>query len=92
MLTRYAPYLAGVDLSGSGTVWITGFGTAFRSVSQFFGDGGGKGRSRDNSSMIVVILLVALALAAGVLTTTFIIWKVAATTPMPRRSTHTHPY
>jgi hypothetical protein len=65
---------------------ITGFGTAFRSVSQFFGGGDGKGRSRDNSSgIIVVILLVAVALAAGVLTTTFIIWKVAATTPIPPR-------
>ena len=65
---------------------ITGFGEAFGNVQRFFN----KSRSddRDNSSAIlIVVLLVALALAAGVLTTTYIIWRVAATTPLPDRPT-----
>jgi hypothetical protein len=68
---------------------ITGFSTAFRSVRNFFGNAGSR-RGRDDkngAALVVVILLVALALAAGVLTTTFIIWRVAATTPLPARPT-----
>jgi hypothetical protein len=59
---------------------ITGFGDAFESVSDFFG---GEGRSDRKPSWLVVLLLVAVALAAGALTTTYIIWKVAATAPLP---------
>jgi len=65
---------------------ITGFGEAFRSVSNFFGKGGGD-RDRKSSGLVVVILLVGVALAAGVLTTTFIIWRTAGTTPLPARPT-----
>ncbi len=59
---------------------ITGFGDAFGSVSDFFG---GEGRSDRKPAWLVVLLLVAVALAAGALTTTYIIWKVAATAPLP---------
>lgn len=62
---------------------ITGFGGAFRSVGDFFNRGG---RDRDQKSgVVVVVVLVVLALAAGVLTTTYIIWKTAATMPLPDR-------
>ncbi len=65
---------------------ITTFGNAFRSVSDFFGK---SRRNRDrNSGVIVIVLLVALALAAGILTTTFIVRRVAGTTPLPERPTH----
>jgi hypothetical protein len=64
---------------------ITGLGDAFRSVRNFFGQGDSRS-DRDNrsgSGWVAVVLLVALALAAGVLTTTFIIWKVAGSKPLP---------
>jgi hypothetical protein len=67
---------------------IRGFGDAFASVRSFFGRSRSRD-SRDNSGgVIVVILLVVLALAAGVLTTTFIIWRTAGTMPLPDRPTH----
>jgi hypothetical protein len=67
---------------------IMNFGDIFRSVSSFFGKDRKSERDRDgNGGIIVVILLVAVALAAGVLTTTFIIWKVAGTMPLPPRPT-----
>jgi hypothetical protein len=65
---------------------ITTFGHAFRSVGDFFGRSGRRDRDR-NSGVVVVVLLVGLALAAGVLTTLFIIRRVAATTPLPDRPT-----
>jgi hypothetical protein len=64
---------------------ITSFGAAFGNVRRFFG----RSRSRDDrdggAGLVAVILLVVLALAAGVLTTTYIIWRTAATTPLPNR-------
>jgi hypothetical protein len=70
---------------------VIGFGDAFRSVRDFFGQGGKSDRDGDdkdrNFGWVVVVLLVAAALAAGVLTTTFIIWRVAGTTPLPPRPT-----
>ncbi len=70
---------------------ITSFGQAFRNVSDFFGKDSRSSRDRNdkdsNRGLIVVILLVAAALAAGVLSTAFIIRRVAANTPMPPRPT-----
>jgi hypothetical protein len=63
---------------------ITGFGPALRNVRNLFGNG--RRDSKDNGWLVVVIL-VAVALAAGILTTTFIIWKVAASTALPPRPT-----
>jgi len=66
---------------------ITNFGEAFGSVRDFFGKGDSD-RDRDGKpAWLLVVLLVVLALAAGVLTTTFIIWKVAGSTPLPPRPT-----
>jgi hypothetical protein len=62
---------------------ITNIGTAFSSVRDYFG-GRSSSRDRDDSpSWLVVVLLVAVALAAGFLTTAFIVWKTAASTPLP---------
>ncbi|HYT91226.1 MAG TPA: hypothetical protein VEL76_21105 [Gemmataceae bacterium] len=61
---------------------ITSVGDAFRSVTDYFG-GGSRREDRNGSGWVVVVLLVVAALAAGVLTTIFIIWKVAGTTPLP---------
>jgi hypothetical protein len=61
---------------------ITSLGDAFRSVSDFFGSDS-RSESRSGSSWVVVILLVVATLAAGILTTVFIIWKLAASTPLP---------
>jgi hypothetical protein len=66
---------------------IMGVGDAFRSVSNFFGERDSRSRDRDKSGVVIVVLLVALALAAGILTTTFIIWKVAGTVALPPRPT-----
>ncbi len=63
---------------------ITSFGGAFGNVRKFFG----KSRSDDrdsSSSLVLVVLLVGVALAAGVLTTTYIIWRTAGSTPLPDR-------
>jgi hypothetical protein len=62
---------------------ITTFGKAFGSVSDFFGKGGSSDSRDSKSGLVAVILLVALALTAGILTTAFIIWRVAASTPLP---------
>ncbi len=59
-------------------------GGAFTSLGDFFG--GRKSGDRDGDGpgpVIIVILLVALALLGGVLTTTVIIRRVAATDPLP---------
>jgi hypothetical protein len=67
---------------------ITSLGTAFRSVSSFFGGDSRSDRDKNGSGKLLVVLLVVAALAAGILTTMFIIWKVAATAPLPPRPTH----
>jgi hypothetical protein len=67
---------------------ITGFGQAFRSVRDYFTKEERSSRDRDrNGGWLLVILLVAVALAAGVLTTTYIITRVAGTSPLPPRPT-----
>jgi hypothetical protein len=68
---------------------ITSIGQAVRSVGNYFGAGSGsRSRSdREGSSKIVVVLIVIATLAAGILTTTYIIWKTAASMPLPPRPT-----
>jgi hypothetical protein len=66
---------------------ITSLGDAFRGVQGYFGGDSRSERDRSGSAWIVVVLLVAVALLAGVLTTAFIIWKVAGTTPLPPQPT-----
>jgi hypothetical protein len=65
---------------------ITGLGPALDKVGAIFKDRGSS-RDRDRSGAVLIILLVALALLAGILTTTFIIWKVAGSVPLPQRPT-----
>jgi hypothetical protein len=66
---------------------LNDFGSAFRSVFDFFGSDSGDGDSdSDNKggiAILVVIVLVAVALLAGVLTTAYIIKRVAGTQPLP---------
>jgi hypothetical protein len=65
---------------------ITSFGQAVGVVGDFFQ--GRRSRDRDGKSgQVLVVLLVILALAAGILTTAFIIWRVAGTMPLPSRPT-----
>jgi hypothetical protein len=64
---------------------ITSFGGAFSNVRSFFGRSRSRNDRDGSAGLVLVILVVALALAAGVLTTTYIIWRTAATTPLPDR-------
>ena len=64
---------------------ITSFGGAFGNVRRFFGRSRGRDDRDGSTGLVLVILLVGLALAAGILTTTYIIWRTAATTPLPDR-------
>jgi hypothetical protein len=67
---------------------ITSLGAAVRSVRQYFGQERSAGRNRDDrNGWIVVVILVLLALAAGILTTTFIVWRTAGSTALPPRPT-----
>jgi hypothetical protein len=70
---------------------INTFGDAFRNVSDFFGKGregssSRDGRDRDRSWVVIVVVIAALA--AGILTTAFIIRRVAGTVPLPPPPTH----
>ena len=59
-------------------------GGAFSSLGEFFGAAGRAATDGDGPNpIIIVILLVALALLGGILTTTVIIRRVAATDPLP---------
>ena len=64
---------------------IMSFGDAFGNVRRSFGRSGSRDDKDGSAGLVAVVLLVALALAAGVLTTTYIIWRTAATTPLPDR-------
>jgi hypothetical protein len=62
---------------------IKNFGDALGGVRNLFAGGRSSNDRDETPGWLVVVLLVAVALAAGILTTTFIIWKMAARTPLP---------
>ncbi len=70
---------------------ISSIGEVVRGIGQLFGQGGKSSKSNSSSgdgdgvAVLAVILLVAVALVGGILTTMFIIWRVAGTQPLPPR-------
>jgi hypothetical protein len=66
---------------------IRDFGTAFRDVTNFFGESGrSSGDDKDDSggkAVLIVVLIVAIAILGGILLTAAIIRRVAASQPLP---------